>query len=166
MRRTDWESLLALRNRRAAMAQRSAQQAEQVRREAADSSATAASAFEQDERARTQRQQTLYASIAGRTLSVPEMLRQMDAVEHIARESAWDLLRLQHLDNEHRKATHAAEQAFAIYRDRRVAAEKSDAVLQQITDKDRRREEIHAEVEMEEITVNLNAASGRNHRHA
>jgi len=166
MRRTDWESLLALRNRRAETAQLGAQQAEQVRREAAHTSATAASTFEQDEGARTRRRQALYASMAGRTLSVPEMLRQMDAVEHIARESAWDLMRLQHLDDEHRKATHAAEQAFAIYRDRRMAAEKSDVVLQRLTDKDRRREEIHAEVEMEEITVNLNAAPGRNRRHA
>ena len=135
MRRTDWERLLALRNRRADTAQRSAQQAEQVRREAAHTSATATSAFEQDEQSRMQRRQALYASMAGRTLSVPEMLRQMDAVEHIARKSAWDVLRLQHLDDDHRKAADTAEQAFAIYRDRRVAAEKSDAVLQQLTDR-------------------------------
>jgi hypothetical protein len=166
MRRADWESLLALRNRRADTAQRSAQQAEHVRREADRASAVAASAFEQDEQARTQHRQALYASMAGRTLSVPEMLRQMDVVENIARESAWSLMRLQHLDDEHRKAADAAAQAFAVYRDRRVAAEKSDAVLQQITDKDRRREEIHAEVEMEEITVGLSTALGRNRRHA
>ena len=141
MRRTDWERLLALRNRRADTAQRSAQQAEQVRREADRANATAASAFEQDERARLQRRHALYRSIAGRTLSVPEMLRQMDAVEHIARELAWDLVRLQHLDDEHRKAADTAEQAFAVYRHCRVAAEKSDAILQQLTDKDRRREE-------------------------
>ena len=166
MRRADWERLLALRNRRADAAQRSAQQAEHVRREADRASATAAAAFEQDEQARTQQRQALYASMAGRTLSVPEMLRRVDAVEHIARESAWHLMRLQHLDDEHRKAADAAAQAFAVYRDRRVAADKSDAVLQQLADKDRRREEIHAEVEMEEIALGLNAVRGGNGRHA
>ena len=164
MTRADWERLLALRNRRADAAQVSAQRAEHAHQEAARVSATAALAFEQDEGARTQRRQALYGSMAGRTLSVSAMMRQMDAVDQIAHESAWDRTRLQHLEDEQRKAAQTAAEAFAVYRGRRVAADKSDAVLRQLADKDRRREEIHAEVELEEITVGLNA--GRNRRHA
>ncbi len=166
MSRADWSSLVALRNRRADEALLAAQHANARRVEAGCACDVAAAAFDRDEGDRAARRKAVYASMAGRSLSVSETLRLMDTVQGIARESAMHRAQVQRLADQHRQAVQAAERASEVHQDKRRAAEKSDAVLRRLAKESDRRHEILLETELEEIATTLRAFSGRKGSHA
>lgn len=166
MSKADWSSLVGLRNRRADEALSAARRAEVLSLDAGRTRDAAAAAFDRDEVDRAARRKAVYAAMAGRSLSVSETMRAIDAVQGIARESTLQHAQLLRLADQYRQAEQAAERASDAHRDKRRAAEKSDAVLRRLAKEAERRNEVLVEAELEEVAATLRAFARKGGSHA
>ena len=164
--RNAWDTMTALRNRRADAALARLHEAEVARREAQRREADAAAAFDRAERERCAQRACLYGSIAGRVLEAREILNLMDAVESLAHAAHVERAYLQGLGQVRADAADLVRKASETHGERRRAAEKAGELARRLGSEQSRRTDLLAEIEMEDIAAMVRAFSTRNGGHA
>jgi hypothetical protein len=155
MNRPDLSALAYLRARRADAALIQRGQAKRHSAEAGRVLDEAASALDAAEGRRAVRRQAIHASMADRPLSAQDILNVRDGVHAIAREAEADRARVLRLAEDRSRADRAAHEASARHQERVRAAEKARSIQDRLADRSTRRDEIHLEVELEDLAATL-----------